>query len=36
MDDGSGIDEAVADDAFAVAFFAEAAEGYAGLLAAHD
>mgnify|MGYP006203657845 CR=1 FL=1 len=33
--DGGGIDEGVADDAFAVAFFAESAQGYAGLFAAH-
>lgn len=35
MDAGGGVDEGVADDAFAVAFFAEAAYGYAGLFAAH-
>ena len=33
--DCGGVDEAVTDDAFAVAFFAESTEGYAGLLATH-
>ena len=34
-DEGGGADVAVADGAFAVAFVAEAADGDAGLLAAH-
>ena len=35
-DECGGADVAVADGAFAVAFVAEAAHGYAGLFAAHD
>ena len=35
MDDGGGIDEGIANDAFAIAFFAQAADGDARLLAAH-
>ena len=35
-DQGGGADVGVADGAFAVALVAEAADGYAGLLAAHD
>jgi len=35
-DEGRGADVGVADGAFAVAFVAEAADGDAGLLAAHD
>lgn len=36
VNDGGGVDEGVANDTFAVAFFAEASDGDAGLLAAHD
>jgi len=35
-DEGGGADVGVTDGAFAVAFVAEAADGYAGLFAAHD
>jgi len=36
MDDVGGVDEGVAYDAFAIALFAEPADGDAGLLSAHD
>jgi hypothetical protein len=35
MDNGGGVYEGITNDAFAIAFFAEAAEGDAWLFAAH-
>jgi len=36
VDDGGGVDEGIANDAFSIALFAEAPDGNAGLFAAHD
>jgi len=36
VNDGGGVDEGIANDAFTIAFFAKASDGDAGLFAAHD